>query len=265
MPDTKSAYAQVFRVGGRCVCVVNLYLDFAGGPDHRVRQLTHLLNRLDDGLLPRTTRWTCCAATSTPAAHTDPRPPPPRHAASWMSRVRAVSRIHPRVWPGRATCSRASTRRIRPGDCCGWGRFCACDTGRSSTTFWSGARALLLPPRWSPRWSPSHELDSPGRVTVVDFAASWCVPCWKSLPHLEALAQSHPDIQFLVVSVDDREDGRDQLVGRLGLSLPVIWDGGHAIASAFGPKACPRPTCSAPTALFCTSTLATTAIRGARS
>ncbi len=85
----------------------------------------------------------------------------------------------------------------------------------------------------------SHELDSPGRVTVVDFAASWCVPCWKSLPHLEALAQSHPDIQFLVVSVDDREDGRDQLVGRLGLSLPVIWDGGHAIAERFRPQGMP--------------------------
>lgn len=48
VPDTKSAYAQVFRVGGRCVRVVNLHLDFAGGPDHRVRQLTHLLARLDD-------------------------------------------------------------------------------------------------------------------------------------------------------------------------------------------------------------------------
>ncbi|MEO2197040.1 MAG: thioredoxin domain-containing protein, partial [bacterium] len=55
----------------------------------------------------------------------------------------------------------------------------------------------------------SYELDRPGRITVVDFAASWCVPCWKSLPHVEALAHSYPDIQFLVVSVDDREDGRD--------------------------------------------------------
>jgi len=48
VPDTKSAYVQVFRVGDRCVRVVNLHLDFAGGPDHRERQLTHLLARLDD-------------------------------------------------------------------------------------------------------------------------------------------------------------------------------------------------------------------------
>ena len=47
MPDTKSAFAQVFAVRGRRVRVVSLHLDFAGGADHRVRQLTHLLGTLE--------------------------------------------------------------------------------------------------------------------------------------------------------------------------------------------------------------------------
>ena len=47
VPDTKSAFAQVFGVGGRRVRVVSLHLDFAGGADHRVRQLTHLLGTLE--------------------------------------------------------------------------------------------------------------------------------------------------------------------------------------------------------------------------
>ena len=47
VPDTKSAFAQVFRVAGRRVRVVSLHLDFAGGADHRVRQLTHLLGTLE--------------------------------------------------------------------------------------------------------------------------------------------------------------------------------------------------------------------------
>ncbi|HJN45093.1 MAG: endonuclease/exonuclease/phosphatase family protein [Vicinamibacterales bacterium] len=46
-PDTKSAFAQVFKVGGRHVRVVSLHLDFAGGGDHRVQQLTHLLAVLE--------------------------------------------------------------------------------------------------------------------------------------------------------------------------------------------------------------------------
>lgn len=46
-PDTKSAFAQVFEVEGRRVRVVSLHLDFAGGGDHRVRQLGHLLGVLE--------------------------------------------------------------------------------------------------------------------------------------------------------------------------------------------------------------------------
>lgn len=85
----------------------------------------------------------------------------------------------------------------------------------------------------------SHDLARPGRTTVVDFTAAWCVPCWKSLPNLEALAMRHPEVGFLVVSVDDHADGRDTLVNRLGLTLPVIWDADHAIAQRFQPEAMP--------------------------
>ena len=86
----------------------------------------------------------------------------------------------------------------------------------------------------------THDLTrSPTRVTVVDFAAAWCTPCWKSLPRLQALADSMPDIDFLVVSVDDQVAGRDQLVSRIGLTLPVIWDESHVIAEHFQPQAMP--------------------------
>jgi len=52
VPDTKSAFAQVFAVGGRHVRVISLHLDFAGGADHRVRQLTHLLGVLEQAAGP---------------------------------------------------------------------------------------------------------------------------------------------------------------------------------------------------------------------
>ena len=45
-PDTKSAYLQLFRVADRRVRIVSLHLDFAGGAEHRVRQLSHLLDVL---------------------------------------------------------------------------------------------------------------------------------------------------------------------------------------------------------------------------
>ena len=46
-PDSKSAFGQVFRVAGRLVRIVNIHLDFSGGVDHRIRQLSHLLRVLE--------------------------------------------------------------------------------------------------------------------------------------------------------------------------------------------------------------------------
>lgn len=86
----------------------------------------------------------------------------------------------------------------------------------------------------------SHPLDgSSGRYTVVDFAASWCKPCLRSLPELEALAKDFPHHDFVIVDVDDRVEGRDQLVEQLDLTLPVVWDGEYRLAERFEPQAMP--------------------------
>lgn len=85
-----------------------------------------------------------------------------------------------------------------------------------------------------PAWSGAT-----GSYMVIDFAASWCQPCWKSLPHLENLAKSHPSLHVLVVSVDDRMKGRDLLVERLHLTLPVVWDQDARIASHYHPAGMP--------------------------
>jgi len=78
-----------------------------------------------------------------------------------------------------------------------------------------------------------------GSVPVPGFAASWCGPCRYTLPRLEAYAREHPEIDVLVVSVDEKVEGRDQLVRSLGLESPVLWDEGHAIARHFEPEALP--------------------------
>lgn len=83
-----------------------------------------------------------------------------------------------------------------------------------------------------------HALDGSG-YTVVDFAASWCEPCYDALPRLSALAGEHPEVRFLVVSVDDDVEGRDRLVEDLDLGLPVIWDENHGMIERFRPKGFP--------------------------
>ena len=75
--------------------------------------------------------------------------------------------------------------------------------------------------------------------TVIDFAASWCRPCWDVLPKLQSFATAHPDIRVLVVSVDDKVTGRDALVTKLALTVPVLWDEKKQIAGHYRPEGMP--------------------------
>lgn len=75
--------------------------------------------------------------------------------------------------------------------------------------------------------------------TVVDFAASWCRPCWAVLPRLEEFAKGHPEVRVVAVSVDDAVSGRDLLVSKLHLTIPVVWDGEHRIADHYRPTGMP--------------------------
>lgn len=78
-----------------------------------------------------------------------------------------------------------------------------------------------------------------GHLTLLEFSASWCAPCRWTLPRLEALARAHPSLRVLAVSVDERRQGRDELVSALDLSLPMLWDERHRIAEHYAPGAMP--------------------------
>jgi len=87
---------------------------------------------------------------------------------------------------------------------------------------------------------------SDDQYTIIDFAASWCTPCWETLPKLEAFAKHNPRFKVIVVSVDDQERGRQELISGLDLALPVLWDADYQIAEYFAPEALPASFVLAP-------------------
>jgi len=75
-----------------------------------------------------------------------------------------------------------------------------------------------------------------GHVTVVNFWASWCAPCYREAPTLQALATQRGGLGVMFVGVDSQETttGAGQIfVDKAGIAYPNIFDGDGAVQLAF--------------------------------
>lgn len=81
--------------------------------------------------------------------------------------------------------------------------------------------------------------DLRGKVVVVSFWATWCVPCKKALPVLDALRTKHGDkLEVVAVSIDDTST-RSRVRGtvkRYRWKMPVVVDENGDIGSAINPR-----------------------------
>ncbi|MEO0632351.1 MAG: TlpA disulfide reductase family protein, partial [Planctomycetota bacterium] len=71
------------------------------------------------------------------------------------------------------------------------------------------------PPLSASRWFIGDERDAvtPGRVTLVEFWATWCGPCIAAMPHISDLAETLGDKGLDVVAVSlDRGENAAQVV-----------------------------------------------------
>ena len=59
-----------------------------------------------------------------------------------------------------------------------------------------------------------EELVASGKPLVIDFWATWCGPCKKIAPDVEALAEAYQD-QVIICKCD--VDDNDELTGKLGI------------------------------------------------
>jgi peroxiredoxin len=73
-----------------------------------------------------------------------------------------------------------------------------------------------------------------GKVVLVNFWATWCPPCRKELPDLNALYQRFKGQGLVVLAVsDEKREVVRRFVSHHGLSYPVLLDGGDQVNKLF--------------------------------
>ena len=72
------------------------------------------------------------------------------------------------------------------------------------------------------------ESDLRGKVTLINFWASWCTPCRTEMPTLDSLRRSvtDPDFQFLTFNEDVHRSDAANFIRELGFDFPVLLGGG---------------------------------------
>jgi peroxiredoxin len=73
-----------------------------------------------------------------------------------------------------------------------------------------------------------------GKVLIVDFWATYCEPCAKEFPQLQALVDQHAgSVVVYALSEDDATDGIARFVKKTGVRFPVAWDQGNSISQRY--------------------------------
>ena len=83
-------------------------------------------------------------------------------------------------------------------------------------------------------------LGVPGKPTVVNFFAAWCVPCRKELPVLEqAWRRAGGAVAFVGVDVNDSRTRATELLDEAGVTFPAGYDPDRAAATSYGLRGMP--------------------------
>lgn len=80
-----------------------------------------------------------------------------------------------------------------------------------------------------------------GTVVMINFWASWCGPCRKEMPIIDALYKKYSKYGFTVfgVNVDDKEKNAIRTLKKIPVDFPILFNPENSIAELYGVSAMP--------------------------
>jgi len=81
-----------------------------------------------------------------------------------------------------------------------------------------------------------HLGDYKGRPVMINFFASWCLPCREEMPVIEKIAQQYESkgVVFLGIAVDDTKEKMKEFIAKYQVTFPVGIDKTAEIQKSYG-------------------------------
>jgi peroxiredoxin len=84
--------------------------------------------------------------------------------------------------------------------------------------------------------------DLKGKVVLVNFWATWCPPCQKEMPDLEALYNRYKDQGFVILAISEDEETNKvaPFIAERKISYPILLDPGQKVNNLFQVEGIPK-------------------------
>ena len=79
-----------------------------------------------------------------------------------------------------------------------------------------------------------------GRPVVLNFFASWCGPCIREMPALQAMSERYKNkVNFVGITFNDRREAAKGVLDRTGASYPAAFDSQSDLAVDYAVRVMP--------------------------
>jgi thiol-disulfide isomerase/thioredoxin len=88
---------------------------------------------------------------------------------------------------------------------------------------------------------PERLADFKGRYVVLNFWATWCVPCLQEIPEIAAFAKAHPEVTVIGVAMDaeDNVDKVKRFAAKTGHDYTLVFSDAKVEKQLGDPRALP--------------------------